>query len=260
MLVGRELQRGLIDELIERARSGAASTVVLSGDPGIGKTALLEYGGGHAGDMTGGRGLGLETEAELEFSALHELCRPLLELLPEIPDRQAEALRGALGLAPVEIADRFTIGAATLSLLGAAAERQSLLVVVDDAQWLDRSSADALIFATRRLEADRVCALFACRTGEERTFAVPGTRSIVIPGLPKEEAAELICAEEVAPAVVERLVEATGGNPLALTELSRLLSEEQLAGRKPLPDPIPAGTTVERALSTRVEALPEPTP
>jgi DNA-binding CsgD family transcriptional regulator len=259
MLVGRELQRGLIDELIERARTGAASTVVLSGDPGIGKTALLEYAVERAGDMTVVRALGLETEAELEFSALHELCRPLLELLAEIPDRQAEALRGALGLAPVEIADRFTIGAATLSLLAAAAERQPLLVVVDDAQWLDRSSADALIFATRRLEADRVCALFACRTGEERTFAVPGTRSVVIPGLAKEEAAELIGSDRAAPAVVERLVEATHGNPLALTELSRLLSEDQLAGRKPLPEPIPAGTTVERALSTRVDALPEPT-
>ena len=259
MLVGRELQRGLIDELIERARTGAASTVVLSGEPGIGKTALLEYAAERSGDMTVVRALGLETEAELEFSALHELCRPLLDLLAEIPDRQAEALRGALGLAPVEIADRFMIGAATLSLLGAAAERHPLLVVVDDAQWLDRSSADALIFATRRLEADRVCALFACRTGEERTFAVPGTQSVVIPGLPKDEAAELIGAEQVAPAVVERLVEATHGNPLALTELSRLLSEDQLAGRKPLPDPIPAGTTVERALGTRVEALPGPT-
>src|SRR5919197_2085941 len=174
MLVGRELQRGLIDELIERARTGAASTVVLSGEPGIGKTALLEYAAERSGDMTVVRALGLETEAELEFSALHELCRPLLDLLAEIPDQQADALRVALGLAPVEIADRFMIGAATLSLLGAAAERHPLLVVVDDAQWLDRSSADALIFATRRLEADRVCALFACRTGEERTFAVPG--------------------------------------------------------------------------------------
>src|SRR4029450_8853789 len=141
MLVGRELQRGLIDELIERARTGAASTVVLSGDPGIGKTALLEYAVERAGDMTVIRALGLETEAELEFSALHELCRPLLELLPAIPDRQAEALRGAPGPPPVEIADRFTIGAATLSLLGARAERQSLLVAVNDAQWLDRSSA-----------------------------------------------------------------------------------------------------------------------
>src|SRR4029450_7693589 len=120
MLVGRELQRGLIDELIERARTGAASTVVLSGDPGIGKTALLEYAVERAGDMTVVRALGLETEAELESSPLHQLCRPLLELLPEIPDRQAEALRGALGLARVEIADRFTIGAATLSLLAAA--------------------------------------------------------------------------------------------------------------------------------------------
>src|SRR4030095_3683596 len=136
MLVGRELQRGLIDELIERARTGAASTVVLSGDPGIGKTALLEYAVERAGDMTVVRALGLETEAELEFSALHELCRPLLELLPEIPDREAEALRVARGLARVEIADRFTIGAATLSLLAAAAERQPLLVVVDDAPWL----------------------------------------------------------------------------------------------------------------------------
>lgn len=258
MLVGRDVECALIGELIERAHLGTATMLVLSGDPGIGKTALLEYAVEHAQRMTVVRALGVETEAELEFSALHELCNPLLDVLPEIPERQAEALRGALGVASVEIADQFTIGAAVLSLLAAAAEKRPLLAVVDDAQWLDRSSADALVFATRRLRADRVCALFACRTGEERTFAVPGTRSLTLSGLAKDDAAKLLGPEQASPAVAERLVEATGGNPLALAEVLRLLSPAQLAGRKPLPDPVPAGT-VERGLRQRVEMLPEAT-
>jgi DNA-binding CsgD family transcriptional regulator len=258
MLVGRDVERALIGELIEGAHVGTASTLVLSGDPGIGKTALLEYAVEQAQRMTVIRALGVETEAELEFSALHELCNPLLDVLTEIPERQAEALRGALGIASVEIADQFTIGAATLSLLAAAAEKRPLLAVIDDAQWLDRSSADALVFASRRLKADRVCVLFACRTGDERTFAVPGTRSLTLSGLAKDDAAKLLGPEQASPAVAERLVEATGGNPLALAEMPRLLSRDQLAGRKPLPDPVPAGT-VERALRQRVEVLPEAT-
>jgi DNA-binding CsgD family transcriptional regulator len=259
MLVGREAERAMIGELIERARAGKAGTLVLSGDAGIGKTALLEYAMELAEGMTVVRALGVETEAELEFSALHELCRPLLDVLPEIPERQADALRGALGLDAVEVGDRFTIGAATLSLLAAAAEQQPLLVAVDDAQWLDRSSSDALVFAARRLEADRSCLLFACRTGEERTFVVPGARSLELSGLPEDAAAQLLGPEPVAPAVAEVLVRATEGNPLALIEISRLLSAAQLAGREPLPDPVPAGTTIERALMKRVEALPEET-
>jgi DNA-binding CsgD family transcriptional regulator len=259
MLVGRESERAMIRELIERARAGTAGTMVLSGDAGIGKTALLEHAIEQADGMTVVRALGVETEAELEFSALHELCRPLLGVLPEIPERQAEALRGALGLDPVQVSDRFTIGAATLSLLAAAAEQQPLLVAVDDAQWLDRSSADALVFAARRLEADRSCLLFACRTGEERTFAMPGAHSLELSGLPQDAAAQLLGSEPVAPSVAEMLVRATEGNPLALIEISRLLSAAQLAGQEPLPDPVPAGTTIERTLMKRVEALPEET-
>ena len=259
MLVGREGERAKIDELIVSARVGKAGTLVVSGDAGIGKTALLEYAIEQADGMTVVRALGVETEAELEFSALHELCRPLLDVLPEIPERQADALRGALGLSPAEVADRFTIGAATLSLLAAAAEQQPLLVAVDDAQWLDRSSADALVFATRRLEADRCCLIFACRAGEERTFAVPGAHALGLTGLPHDDAAQLLGPEPVSPAVADVLVRATEGNPLALLEARRLLSAGQLSGREPLPDPLPAGETIERALMKRVEALPEET-
>jgi tetratricopeptide (TPR) repeat protein len=257
VLIGRETECATIDELIERAQAGTAGTLVVSGQAGVGKTALLEYTVGRAEGMTVLRALGVDTEVEIEFSALLGLSRPVLDLLPEIPERQADALRGALGLVPVEVADRFTIGAATLSLLAAAAERRPLLVAVDDAHWLDRSSMDALVFAARRLEADRVCLLFCCRLGEERTFAVPGARTLQLSGLEPDEAALLLGRDPIAPSVVELLVRATQGNPLALIELPGLLSPEQLDGREPLPDPLPAGSSIERAFARRVEALPE---
>jgi predicted ATPase len=214
VLVGRETECAAIDEVIERARGGTAGTLVLSGEAGVGKTALLEYAVASAEGMTVVRALGVETEAEIEFSALLGLARPLLGFLSELPQPQAEALRGALGLAPVDVPDRFTIGAATLSLLAAGAEGQPLLVAVDDAHWLDRSSTDALVFAARRLQADRVCLVFSCRLGEERTFIVPGARSLELAGLPPDAAALLLRDRQIAPAVVDALVRATAGNPL----------------------------------------------
>jgi DNA-binding CsgD family transcriptional regulator len=256
VLVGRETECAVIDDVIERARGGTAGTLVLSGEAGVGKTALLEYAVATADGMTVVRALGVQTEAEIEFSALLGLARPLLDCLPELPPPQADALRGALGLAPVDVPDRFTIGAATLSLLAAAAERRPLVVAVDDAHWLDPSSTDALVFAARRLQADRVCFLFSCRLGDESTFAVPGACSLELSGLTPDAAALLLQGRQVAPAVVEMLVRATAGNPLALIELPQLLSPDQLEGREPLPEPLPAGTTVERALARRVGALP----
>ncbi|HJV30278.1 MAG TPA: ATP-binding protein, partial [Gaiellaceae bacterium] len=150
MLIGRERECKRLDELLDRARMGRTGALVVRGEAGIGKTALLEYTVGHAEGMTIVRALGVESEAELEFSGLLDVCRPLLDLLTDLPDHQAEVLRAALGLGPAVSVDRFAIAAATLSLLAASADANPLLVVVDDAQWLDASSADALLFATRR--------------------------------------------------------------------------------------------------------------
>jgi AAA ATPase domain len=133
VLIGRASECELIDELLEQARRGRSGALVLRGEAGIGKTALLDYAVERAAEMTVVRALGIESEAELEFSGLLEVCRPLLDRLPDIPEHQAEGLRGALGLGPAEVYDRFTIGAATLSLLAAAADVNPLLVVIDDA-------------------------------------------------------------------------------------------------------------------------------
>ena len=255
MLVGRQSECARIGELLDRARGGRSGALVLRGEAGIGKTALLEHAVERAHDMKVVSALGVESEAELDFSGLLEVCRPMLDHLDEVPAGQAEALRGALGLAAAGAADRFMVGAATLSLLAAAGEALPVLVVIDDAHWLDRTSADALLFAARRLQADRVCLLFAAREGEDRTFEAPGVDSLEVPGLDQGSAASLLVAA-IAPEVADRLWSATGGNPLALLELPSMLSAGQLAGREPLEEPLPAGTSVEQAFARRARALP----
>jgi len=233
---------------------------VIQGEAGIGKTALLDYAAGRAEDMTVVRGLGVESEAQLEFSGLLEVCWPMRDTLDELPDHQAGVLRSALGIGPGEEQDRFSVGAATLSLFAASAEANPVCVLVDDAQWLDPASQEALIFAAKRLQADRAALLFGARDGEERPFEAPGIESISLSGLPRDAAAQLLGradATQLAPEVADRLYEATHGNPLALLELPGLLSDEQLAGTESLSDPLPTGSTVERAFARRTEALPE---
>ncbi|MCI0637173.1 MAG: ATP-binding protein, partial [Actinobacteria bacterium] len=258
MLIGREAECERIDELLDRARMGRSGALVLRGEPGIGKTALLDHAAARAEGMSVVRTLGVESEMEIEFSALLDICRPLLDLFDELPAQQADALRGALGLGPPLALDRFAIGAATLGLVATAAERQPLLVLVDDAQWLDSASADALLFATRRLDADRAVVLFAVRDDEDRGFGASGVASLRLSGLEPEPAIRLLASQvAMAPAVANRLYHATGGNPLALVELPGLLSSGQLRGEEPLDDPLPAGTSVERAFAGRADALPE---
>ena len=232
---------------------------MLRGEAGLGKTALLDYAAERADGMTVVRAVGVEYEAELQFSGLLELARPLLHHLDELPPQQAEALQSALGLGEPGPHDRFTICAATLSLLAAAAEANPLLVLVDDAQWVDAATSDALIFAVKRLVADSAVVLFAVREGEERTFSAPALEHLDLRALEPEEAGQLLAGvgTSVAPPVVEQLCEATHGNPLALIEVSNALSAEQLAGREPLPDPVPAGPTLERAFAWRAEELSE---
>jgi DNA-binding CsgD family transcriptional regulator len=260
VLIGRESECARLDELLDRARMGRTGAVVIRGEAGIGKTALLDYAAERAQDMTVVRALGVESEAQLEFSGLLEVCWPMRDRLDELPDHQAEVLRSALGIGPGEEQDRFSVGAATLSLLAASAEANPVCVVVDDAQWLDPASQEALVFAAKRLQADRAALLFGARDGEERPFEAPGVESISLTGLAREAAADLLGqsdASSLAPDVAGRLFEATHGNPLALLELPGLLSAEQLAGTAPLRDPLPAGSTVERAFARRAEALPE---
>src|ERR671923_644936 len=257
MLVGRDRECARIDLLLERARAGTADVLVVLGEPGIGKTALLGYAAGRAEGMSVVRAVGVESEAELEFSGLLDVCRPLLDVVGELPAVQAEALRGALGLGRGGGHERFTVGAAALNLLAAAGEREPVLVVIDDAHWLDRSSADALLFAARRLEADAVAMLFAARPGEERAFAAAGLEEVAVGGLERSAALELLgrAGAAIAPAVAETLYEATLGNPLALIELPGLLSRGQLAGREPIAEPVPTAATLEAAFVDRAARL-----
>jgi len=196
--------------------------------------------------MTVVRALGVESEVELEFSALLEVCWPLRERTGKISPHQAAVLRAALGLGTAaEPPERFAVGAATLALLATAAETEPVLVVVDDAQWLDRSSRDALLFAMRRLQADRVAFVIAVRSAEGDPFDAAGVESLALTGLAPAAAATLIRQNaSVARAVADRLYESTHGNPLALIELPGLLSPGQLAGTAPLEEPLPAGSAV----------------
>ena len=256
MLVGRAAELAQIDALLATARVGSGGALVVRGDPGIGKSALLAYAETQGAPMRVLHARGVEAEAELAFSGLYELLRPLLELLSEIPERQAEALRGAFGLGPPRDA-RLLIGAGTLSLLAAAADEQPVLCLVDDAHWLDAASADAIVFAARRFGADAVAVLFAARDGEPRVFEPPGIEKIVLHGLEREKAVELLRGSGLPEQVVTELHRASEGNPLALLELPGALSERQRAGLEALPEPLPTTTTIQEAYARRIGALPE---
>ncbi len=260
MLFGRASERARIERLLTDARHGNGGSLVVRGEPGVGKTALLRYAIDLAESLTVVKAVGVESEVELEYSGLLELCRPLLSGLDGLPESQATALRGALGLADGAAGDRFTVGAATLSLLALVAESRPVLVVVDDGQWIDSASAAALSFAARRLAADAVAVLIAIRDDSE-AFG-DGFDEIRLEGLDASEAGRLlahVAGDTVPPDVAARLVEATRGNPLGLVELPRLLTPDQLVGAERIAEPIPVGEGVERAYSAAAARLPEAT-
>ena len=261
MLLGRERETARLDHLLDELRAGRSATLVLTGEPGIGKTSLLEYAAGRADGMTVLTVHGIESEAELPFAALADLVQPLLGQLDEIPQVQAAALRSALGLETAGTAgDRFTTCAGLLSLLGAAAEEQPLLALIDDAQWTDRSSLQAFLFAARRLDAEGVAMLFARRSGGGG-FETHGLEELVVGGIEAAAAASLLerAGHAIPRATVDEIVRATAGNPLALLEVPALLSAAQLTGEEPLAAPVPTSEVLERAFLAQVEQLPAAT-
>ena len=211
MLLGRDLERQQIDQALARARSGTSATLALVGEPGIGKTALLGYAAEHACGMQLLRARGIESEAQIPFGSLLELIRPALMMLEKIPQPQAAALEGALALRPGTAHDRFAVGAATLSMLAAYAEQAPVAVLVDDAQWLDGSSAQALLFAFRRLVADPISVFIACRQGEPSLLDGTDLPALRIGGLTSDQAAMLVPG--LAPEVARRLHQAAAGQP-----------------------------------------------
>jgi DNA-binding CsgD family transcriptional regulator len=243
LLVAREEERRRIEALLDGARKGMNGALVLVGEPGIGKTALLDHAAVGADGFQILRARGVQSEAELPFAALFELCRPILTLLEQLEPAQAQTLRAVFGLSDDQRITPFAIGAATLSLLAAAAEEQPLLLLVDDAHWLDRASADSLVFAIRRLHVDSVAALFATRPGEGRALSDHELPELELGRLDAASAAER-----------EGVIALAQGNPLALIELPRAA-----AGEEGHWEPARVGKQLERAFHARVETLPEPT-
>ena len=250
MLLGRDHERLQIEQALALSRSGASAVLALTGEPGIGKTALLEFAVGRADGMQLLRARGIESEAQIPFGSLLELIRPALVLLDKIPEPQAVALEGALALRPGSAQDRFALGAATLSLLAAYAEQAPVAVIVDDAQWLDGSSAQALLFAFRRLVADPIAVLIAVREGEPSLLDGAGLPTLRIGGLTSDEAASLM--PEMPPETARRLHRATAGNPLALLELASSAPDLELAPERA---PVPVPASISRAFLSRAGRL-----
>jgi DNA-binding CsgD family transcriptional regulator len=261
VLFGRNAERSRVSRLLEGARQFRSGVLILRGEPGVGKSALLEAARTEATDMRVLNSRGVESETTLPFAGVHQLLHPVLDRFDELPDPLAAALRGALGLeAAGPGRERFLVSVAVLSLLAEVAEERPLLCLVDDAHWLDDASADALVFVARRLEAERIVMLFAAREGEIRGFDAPSVPELRLSGLDPTAASALLqrhAEVHLSPELRERLVAETDGNPLALIELSSALSAEQLSGAEPLLDPLPVGDRVERAFVARVRQLPE---
>jgi DNA-binding CsgD family transcriptional regulator/tetratricopeptide (TPR) repeat protein len=255
-LRGRADERTTLDRLLNAVRRAEGHALVLRGEPGVGKTALLDDAIGSAPDLRVLRAVGVESEMELAFAALQQLCAPVLDRLGRLPGPQQAALRVAFGLSGGEAPDRFLVGLAALSLLSEVAEERPLLCAVDDAQWLDEASALALAFVARRLLAEPVAIVFVTRKPIQ---ALSGLPELVIDGV-DDEAARLLLASGIRgpldEQVRERIVAETRGNPLALLELPRGLTPAQLAGGFALPDVQPLADRIEQSFLRRVRSLP----
>jgi DNA-binding CsgD family transcriptional regulator len=259
MLHGRRSEGETLDRLLTTVRGGGSGALVLRGEPGIGKTALLKYAIESAPDLRVARAVGIESEMELAFAVLHQLCAPMLDLLERLPPPQRDALEVAFGLSAGNAPDRFLVGLAVLSLFSEVAEEQPVLCVVDDAQWLDRASTQALAFVARRLMADSVAVLFATREPCEDFQGLP---ELEIEGLSEHDARALLSSVITGPLderVRDRIVAETRGNPLALLELPRGFTPAELAGGFGLPGAMPLSGRIEESFRRRLEGLPAET-
>ena len=248
----------MLDALLSGARAGQSGVLVLRGEAGVGKTALLEYVVGRAADAQVVRAVGVESELELAFSSLHQVCHPLLGHLDVLPAPQRDALSVVFGLSSGEAPDRFMVGLATLTLLAEAAETEALVCVVDDGQWLDRASAQILGFAARRLLAERVAFVCAARSGVGDA-TLSGLPELVVPGLPEKEAWTLLLNNVHTPldaAVGAQIIAECHGNPLALLELPRTLTAADFAGGFGVPDSRDVPERIEASYSRRLSQFP----
>jgi DNA-binding CsgD family transcriptional regulator len=255
-LTGRRNECDVIDQLIEAVGAGESGALVVRGEPGVGKTALLEYLVDQAPGFRVARAAGVQSEMELAFAGLHQLLASMLDRLEGLPVPQSEALRTVFGLSSARAPDRFFLGLAVLSLLSDVAEEQPLLCVVDDEQWLDRASAGVLAFVARRLDRESVGLIFAARAASDELTGLP---ELVVGGLSEADAYDLldsILTAPLDPRVREQIVSETRGIPLAMLELLRDLTPAELAGGFALAGGVPVSGSVEETFRRRIAALP----
>ena len=259
MLLGRSNECAALDELLDVVRGGQSRVLVMRGEPGVGKTALLEHAVDAASDYRIVRAFGVEAEMELPFAALQTVCAPMLDRLDRLPEPQRAAIGTAFGLSGGAPPEQLLVGLAALSLLADASRQQPLLCVIDDAQWLDRASAQALAFVARRLLADPVAVLFATRGPSQELVGLP---ELPLQGLDDDAARALLARVVAGPLderVRDRVVTETRGNPLALLELPRGRTPAELALGFGVPDAVPLSGRIEDHYRQRIDELPEET-
>src|SRR5271166_559060 len=262
MLVGRSGDCGALDDLMKAVHGGLSQSLVIVGEPGIGKTRLLRYLAQAADGMRTVSIAGVESELRLGFAALHRLLLPFLDRISGLPAPQCDALGSAFGLAAGPPADRFLVGLGALTLLADVAAEQPLIWVVDDAQWLDRESLEVLGFVGRRLYADRIGLLFGAREGSPGLAALDGLPTRHLGGLDPAAARALLAVAvpgSLSARAAARIITETGGNPLALLEVAGQLTPDQLAGRSPLPQRLPVGRRLQGHFLRQVKMLPADT-
>jgi DNA-binding CsgD family transcriptional regulator len=258
-LVGRRSERRILDELVEAVRSGDSRALAVFGEPGVGKSALLDYLAENAAGCRVARTTGVQSEMELPFAALQQLCAPMLDRLEGIPAPQRHALSVAFGLSTGPPPDRFLVGLAVLSLLSEVAAERPLVCLIDDHQWLDFASAQMLAFAARRLGAESLGLVFAARTPSDHLVGLP---ELMLGGLPNADAAallDLVLPGQTDARIRAQIVAETGGNPLALLELTRGLTPAELAMGFELPGAVSVVGKLEQAFERRVAGLPDET-
>src|SRR5947208_9292693 len=254
-LTDRLNERRVLDRIVNAVRDGQSRALVLRGEPGVGKTALLDYLSERAAGCQVAHIAGVQSEMELAFAGLHQLCAPLLDHLEVLPEPQRAARRTASGIRTGPPPDKFLIGLAVLGLLSEAAGQQPLICLVDDHQWLDRASAQTLGFVARRLAADPVALVFAARVPGEELAGLP---QLPVEGLREADARGLLESALVGTLdmqVKELIIAETRGNPLALLELPRGLTPEQLAGGFGLPGAVPLAGRIEESFRRQLDAL-----
>jgi DNA-binding CsgD family transcriptional regulator len=258
-LLGRDRECASVRQPLVEARARRSGVLVLRGEAGSGKTALLRYARDQAVDFRVARVAGVQSEMELPYAGLHQLCAPLLDRLERLPPPQRNALEVTFGLREEAAPDRFLTGLAVLSLLADAAEEQNLLCLVDDAQWLDRASLDVLSFAARRLSAEPIAVVLAIRDGLDSDQYLTDLPTLTVSPLGEKDARRVLLSRvqgRLDEQVQQRIVAEARGNPLALVELPRALTPAELAGGFAVPDARPALLTLERSFLRRLHSLP----